>query len=130
MLNEANILGSDNIQEPLQDLIQRFEGFPCEGDSMATEIDTTIHDLIVLKNTIQIPTDKLILRLRIKIPRLNAWKYRAFWHCPEGERHYWNPLHTSFRDIEAGGDVEVRLTDTPYPASDIIRNWCNIHLRA
>lgn len=131
-MEQVSELGLNNLKNSLLELIHTYSGYPWpeDSDSVETELETAVNDLLVINKTSTVPEKTLILRLRIKISGFDVWRLRAYRKTSTGQRDYWNPLDRSYAEFEGGsGDVRIALADAEFPPRDIVRNWCNEYLK-
>ncbi len=132
-INEVlETLALTHLQAPLQRLLDHFEGVSWDSDMVGFQEELTIAvgDLAVL-HARGTPPAQLVQRLRIKIPRFEAWRIRASRRTEDGQITFWNPLdqsHRSFVSDSGPHSVFTRVSADDYPAEDIIRHWCNTEI--
>ncbi|WP_339616280.1 hypothetical protein [uncultured Gilvimarinus sp.] len=111
--------------QPLQHLCEAFEGVNLDGDTIGSEIELVLWDLVSLSGqSDNLPLERLFQR---RLSELGCWTHRAF--NPSGDPQYWNPLQETFKQFKSDQCASIReyTASNAHPAQDMIRKWAEAH---
>ncbi|AQT61912.1 hypothetical protein [Cellvibrio sp. PSBB023] len=123
----ANLLSQLHKNEwatPLKGLEEKFRQIPDDDSSFRVEVINMLHQLSdALSHDAETPITQLAA---IRLSGFNCWTYR-FYRDDSAGRHYLDPLTTPASALS--GDVSITQSNSPFPATDIIKRWAREHLQ-
>lgn len=109
-------------------LIDNFRGYPFDNADMQSPKAMILTLLESLQGEEKTDGNLLITLFISRISSADMFSYRAFRSTKNGAV-YWNSLEERYRDFASIGDVTKYQSESEYPASDIIGNWCHYQIR-
>jgi len=121
------ILGKEHWQSPLNELAERFDGFEFDdGETgIERELELSVWEMVTLREQSEgkAPITRLFHR---RLSQMECWLHRA---RSTGETpEFWNPLESTFQTFQAKRGVHCYMTESGYPARDVVRKWCEQRL--
>lgn len=120
-------LGKTAWLQPLDELAERFVGVEFSGGEkgIEKELESTVWDLVtVAEHSASAPVTRLLHR---RLAELECWLHRATRDTAAGPE-FWDPLSCRYDEFCAGHSVRCYMTESSYPARDVIRQWCKQRL--
>lgn len=109
---------------PLKRLEQKFRQIPDDDGNFGVELINMLHQL---SDALAHDTDTPIAQLAaIRLSAFDCWTYR-FYRDDASGRHYLDPLTTAESEFVHG--LSVVQSNSPFPATDIIKRWAREHLQ-
>lgn len=121
------VLGKQAWLPHLDELAERFAGYEFSGGEKGIEkaLENVIWDMVTLQeHTASAPVTRLFHR---RVSELDCWLHRATRESGAGPE-FWNPLESSYQQFRAGRNIHCYMTESGYPAKDVIRQWCKQRL--
>jgi hypothetical protein len=108
----------------LKGLEEKFRQIPDDESSFSIELINMLHQLSeALSHDADTPITQLAA---IRLSAFDCWTYR-FYHDGTDGRHYLDPLTTPASAFV--GNVSIVQSNSPFPATDIIKRWAREHLQ-
>ena len=108
----------------LKGLDEKFRQIPNDDSSFRVEVINMLHQL---SDALSLDADTPITQLAaIRLSAFDCWTYR-FYHDDSNGRHYLDPLTTPASAFVE--NVSIVQSNSPFPATDIIKRWAREHLQ-
>lgn len=121
------ILDKEQWLPHLDELAGRFAGFEFNDGEKGIErdLELSVWEMVTLaeRSESQAPITRLFHR---RLSQMECWLHRA---RSTGEQpEFWNPLESTFESFQKNRQVRCYMTESGYPARDVVRKWCEQRL--